>query len=41
MKMIQKIKSIFHIEVYGLAISPDEGTLVGVSYKGLMKKWNI
>ena len=28
-------------EVYGLAISPDEGILVGVSYKGLMKKWNI
>jgi len=24
-----------------LAISPDERTSVGVSYKGLMKKWNI
>jgi len=27
--------------VYGLAISPDERTLVGASYNGLMKKWNI
>jgi len=28
-------------EVYGLAISPDERTLVGASFNGLMKKWNI
>ena len=44
--MIQKIKSIFqskqiYNDVYGLAISPDERTLVGASSNGSMKKWNI
>jgi hypothetical protein len=28
-------------DVFGLAISPDERTLVGASSNGLMKKWNI
>ena len=28
-------------DVYGLAISPDERTLVGASFNGSMKKWNI
>jgi len=28
-------------DVYGLAISPDERTLVGASFSGSMKKWNI
>lgn len=27
--------------VYGLAMSPDERTLVGTSYNQMMKKWNI
>jgi len=28
-------------DVNGLAISPDERTLVGASFSGSMKKWNI
>lgn len=27
--------------IYGLAVSPDEQTLVGVSYNGGIMKWKI